>query len=166
MPVNSAAPPVAFWPEAVQRVLPRSDVSFSTQRAFTCTNHCVVNIFGRQQLRLCSSPFLISFSFLFFSPLVSFPVNKIRACLKEFGRTCLYKEFLRESEGNLQGERSMPKLHCCYISHGGKSERARRWLVEMSGTSFSTPLETFTLCTLDGSQWSRRKDSFVVIWMK
>lgn len=51
--------------------------------------------------------------------LVSFPVNEIRACLKEFGRTCLRKEFLRESEGSLQGERSMPKLHCCNISHGG-----------------------------------------------
>ena len=59
----------------------------------------------RQQLRVCSLSFLL--------PLVSFPVNEIRARFKEFGRTCLHKEFLRESEGSLQSERSMPKLHCC-----------------------------------------------------
>lgn len=63
-----------------------------------------------------------------------FPVNEISACLKEFGRTCLYKEILRECEGSLRGERSMPKLHCCNVSHGRESEESHRCLVEMSGT--------------------------------
>lgn len=56
----------------------------------------------------------------------------------------MHKEFLRESEGSLQGETSMPKLHCCNISHGGESEKSHRWLVEMSGTSFTPLLETLT----------------------
>lgn len=58
------------------------------------------------------------------------------------------KEFQRESEGNLQGERSMPKLHCCNISHGGESEKSHRWLVEMSGTGFTPLLEALTLDTI------------------
>lgn len=70
---------------------------------------------------------LLSFCFL---------VNEIRSCLKEFGRTSLHKEFLRESEGGLQSEWSVPKLHCCNISHGEDSEKSHRWLVEMSGTGF------------------------------
>lgn len=53
----------------------------------------------------------------------------------------MHKEFLRESEGSLQDETSMPKLHCCNISHG---EKSHRWLVEMSGTSFTPLLETLT----------------------
>lgn len=47
------------------------------------------------------------------------------------------KEFLRESEGTLEGERSVPKLHCCNISHGGESEKSHRCLVEMSGMSLT-----------------------------
>lgn len=58
------------------------------------------------------------------------------------------KEFLRESEGTLQGERSVPKLHCCNTSHGGESEKSHRWLVEMSGTSLTPALEALTQGTI------------------
>lgn len=82
--------------------------------------------------------------------LVSFPANVIRARLKEFGRTCLRKEFLRESEGSLQGRRSVPKLHCCSISHRGESEKSHRWLVEMSGTVFTPLLGVLRLDIIGG----------------
>lgn len=64
----------------------------------------------------------------------SIPVNDIRVCFKEFWRRCLHKEFVRECEGSVEGKRSMPKLHCCNIRHGSKSEKSHRWLVEMSAS--------------------------------
>lgn len=127
---------VAFGPEALKGIIYLSEMSCFFHPS---PLHHAVNILSqrRQQLGLCS--------LRVFLPLVSFPVNEIRARLKEFGRTCLHKEFLKESEGRLQGEPSVPKLHCCNISHGGgESEKSRRWLVEMSGTSFTPLLETLT----------------------
>lgn len=85
--------------------------------------------------------------------LVSFPANEIKAWLKEFGRMCLRKEFLRESEGSLQGRHSVPKLHCCSISHRGDPEKSHRWLVEMSGTVFTPLLGVLRLDTVRGLKW-------------
>lgn len=132
------------WWNDLFLMLCNADLSWRSQLVATVTLWCVLICRSRQLLPVLGA-LAASWStrpkdrkaqtikeFLLILLLVSFPANEIRAWLKEFGRTFLRKEFLRESEGSLQGRRSVPKLHCCSISHRGESEKSHRWLVEMS----------------------------------
>lgn len=60
----------------------------------------------------------------------------------------MHEEFLKESEGSLQGERSVPELHCCSISSwGGGMPQVVSGCVrdKLLGTSY-----TIILLTLHG----------------
>lgn len=154
------------WWSDLFLMLCNANLSWRSQLFATVTLWCVLICWSRQSLPELGA-LTASWStrpkdpeaqtieeFVLILLLVSFPANEIRARLKEFGRTCLRKEFLRESEGSLQGRRSVPKLHCCSISHRGEPEKSHRWLVEMSGTVFTPPLGVLRLDTVGGGGWN------------